>query len=124
MFNMVSIKTLQYYNKVMQSYIQQQLGARIQELRKLKGMSQEIFAEHIGIATNTLSSIETGNAFMTATTLEKIIAVLNVTPKELFSFNESNTNEDMYNYIVEKLNFIKDNPEHLKIFYKIIKSLF
>ena len=34
----------------MKSYIQKQLGKRIQELRKIKGLSQEVFAEKIGIA--------------------------------------------------------------------------
>ena len=108
----------------MQSYIQLQLGARIKELRRIKGLSQEKFAEEIGIATNTLSSIETGNAFMTAQTLEKILNILEISAKELFSFEELSNNEDMYNYIIEKLNFIKNNRERLKIFYKIAKALF
>ena len=64
----------------MDSYIQQQLGNKIRKYRKLKGLSQEQLAEEIGIATNTLSSIERGNAFMTAQTLEKIIKIFGVTP--------------------------------------------
>ena len=43
----------------MKSYLQEQLGKRARELRKIKGYSQETFAEEIGIATNTLSSIKT-----------------------------------------------------------------
>ncbi len=107
----------------MKSYIQQQLGQRIKEFRKIKGYSQEKFAEKIDIATNTLSSIETGNAFMTAPTLEKIIEVLNVTPKDLFSFDEDLDNEDMYASILKNLEFIKNDKERLKIFYNFAKSL-
>ena len=107
----------------MKSYIQQQLGQKIKELRKIKGYSQEQFAEKIDIATNTLSSIERGNAFMTAPTLEKIIEVLNVTPKDLFSFDEDLDNEDMYASILKNLEFIKNDRERLKIFYNFAKSL-
>ncbi len=107
----------------MKSYIQQQLGQKIKELRKIKGYSQEQFAEKIDIATNTLSSIERGNAFMTAPTLEKIIEVLNVTPKDLFSFDEDLENEDMYASILKNLEFIKNDRERLKIFYNFAKSL-
>jgi len=108
----------------MKSYIQRQLGKRIQILRKIKGFSQESFAEKIGIATNTLSSIETGNAFMTAQTLEKIVELLGITPQELFTFDESNKDDDMYNYIINKLEFLKSDRERLKILYKLVNSLF
>ena len=39
--------------------------------------------DDIGIATNTLSSIETGNAFMTSQTLEKILEKFLSTPSKL-----------------------------------------
>lgn len=108
----------------MKSYIQQQLGKRIQYLRKIKGYSQEAFAEKIDIATTTLSSIETGNAFMTSQTLEKILEILDITPNELFTFPEQMTNDDMYSYILKKLEFVKNDKERLKIFYNFAKSLY
>lgn len=107
----------------MKSYIQQQLGNRIKELRKIKGLSQEVLAEQIGIATNTLSSIETGNAFMTAQTLEKILEILNITPKELFTFPESTSNEDLYSSILEKIEFIKNDNERLKIILNVLNGM-
>ncbi len=107
----------------MKSYIQQQLGKKIQQLRKIKGYSQEVFAEKIGIATNTLSSIETGNAFMTASTLEKILEILNIQPNELFSFSENVPDDDMYSYIKAKLDFLKNDKFRLKIIYNVIKGL-
>lgn len=107
----------------MKSYIQLQLGKRIKELRKIKGLSQEIFAEQIGIATNTLSSIETGNAFMTAQTLEKILEILNITTKELFTFPENTSNEDLYSSILEKIEFIKNDNERLKIILNVLNGM-
>lgn len=107
----------------MKNYIQEQLGKRIQKLRKIRGFSQEKFAELIGIATNTLSSIETGNAFMTAPTLEKITQLLNISPAELFNFPSEQQNNDMYKNIMRKLEFIKSDDERLAILYKLVDSL-
>ena len=108
----------------MKNNIQVKLGQRIKFLRKIKGYSQEFFAEKVGIATKSLSSIETGNAFMTSQTLEKIIDVLEIVPSELFTFREQLPNDDMYSYILKKLEFIKNDDERLKIFYNFVKSLY
>lgn len=108
----------------MKSNIQEQLGKRIQKLRKIKGFSQEIFAEKIDIAVNTMSSIETGKAFMTSQTLQKILNVLEISPDELFTFSEDITNEDMYTYILNKLDFIKNDKDRLQIMYNIAKGIY
>lgn len=107
----------------MTGYIQKQLGSRIRELRKTQGFSQEAFAEKIGIATNTLSSIERGNAFMTASTLEKIIHILNIQPQDLFNFQTNKSNQDLYNSIITKINNLKNNNERLTILLKLIDAL-
>lgn len=107
----------------MKNDIQIKLGKRIQQLRKIKGFSQEAFAEKINIATTTLSSIETGNAFMTSQTLEKILETLAITPQELFTFSDGLTDKTMFEYITQKLNFIKQDSERLRIIYNVIKSL-
>ncbi len=103
--------------------IQKSLGKRIQELRKLKGLSQEVLAEKINIATNTMSNIERGNAFMTASTLEKIVAVLETTPSELFLIKSDNYKEDTYKHIVSKIKLIKDNSEKLDMVKKILDAI-
>ena len=108
----------------MKSNIQEQLGKRIQKLRKIRGYSQEVFAEKLDIAVNTMSSIETGKAFMTSQTLEKILKILNIAPEELFTFSEDLTNEDMYTYIIKKLNFIKNDKDRLQIMYNVAKGIY
>ena len=104
----------------MAEIIQKQLGKRIQNLRKSKGFSQEKFAEAIGIATTSLSYIETGNGFLTSDTL------LNVEPYELFLFNDifaSLSNEDMLKYIYDKLDSLRGNTEQLKSVYMYFKGI-
>ncbi len=103
--------------------IQKQLGQRIRELRKLRGLSQEELAEKIDIAINTMSNIERGNAFMTAPTLEKIIEILKVTPSELFTFEKEEKKIDLYKYILIKIDIIKNDMEKLKILKKFIDAI-
>lgn len=64
--------------------IKKLLGAKISQIRKERGFSQIKFAEMLGLSTNALSIIETGNGFLTAETLEKILEKLNLEPDELF----------------------------------------
>ncbi len=103
--------------------IQKKLGKRIQTLRKIKGYSQEKFAEAIGIAPTSLSYIETGNGFMTGATLDKIVEVLELEPQDLFNFNDKLSDEDMYNYLVNKIEFIKNDHKMLKTAYSFFKSV-
>ena len=49
--------------------IKKLLGAKISSIRKERGYSQIQFAELLGISTNALSVIETGNGFLTSDTL-------------------------------------------------------
>ena len=101
----------------------EQLGKNIQRLRRQNGFSQEEFAEKIGIATNTLSSIERGFSFMTVTTLEKVCDILRVQPYELF-YSTSENEVDMYEYISSMLEQIKIDNYKLNMLYKIVKSVF
>ena len=92
-------------------------------MRKQKGLSQEKFAEAIGIATTSLSFIETGRGFMTLPTLEKMCSVLNVEPFEIFQFTTARTNEEMFDFIIKRLEYIKDDSEKLNIVYAILKNI-
>ena len=103
--------------------IGKKLGRRIQYLRKQKGFSQEKFAEAIGIATTSLSYIETGRGFMTLPTLKKMSQVLEVEPCEIFQFVSTQTNEEMFNFLVKKLELIKNDNEKLTTIYSILKNI-
>lgn len=106
----------------MTSDLNKQIGQRIKELRKIKGYSQERLAEALDIATNSLSYIESGHGFMTLTTLDKMCRVLGVEPFEIFQFRRIENKEEMYGYIIKKLEFIKDNNEKLNHLYMYIKN--
>lgn len=101
--------------------IKKQLGARIKKLRQDRGLSQEQFAEKLGIATRTLCGIEIGKSFFTADTLEKILNILGVTPQDLFMINYLQPQEELVEEIIDTVRNIKDR-EKIEIIYKIIKS--
>ena len=56
----------------------------------------------LGLSTNALSIIETGNGFLTAETLEKILEKLELEPDELFSFGGIKSDEELYQNIFKK----------------------
>ena len=96
------------------------IGKRIKEIRKKKGLSQEKLAELVDIEQNTLSCIETGNNFCTAETLEKIINALEVEPAELFNFGHQKDNETL---LIEINSMLNKTPDKIPEVYKTIKAI-
>jgi transcriptional regulator with XRE-family HTH domain len=62
------------------------LGARIKELRKQKGLTQEQLAERVDLAARYISLIEVGRSSPSLETIDSIAATLGVELKELFDF--------------------------------------
>ena len=65
--------------------IKKLLGEKIKRLRKVRGFTQEQFAEMIDITPRNLCRIEAGQSFVTSETLDKI-------SDELRSCNQSTSN--------------------------------
>ncbi len=107
----------------MKTEINKKLGNRIKYLRLQRGLSQEQLAEEIDIATTSLSYVETGRGFMTLATLEKLANVLKVDLYEIFQFTTLETSHEMYDYILKKLDIIKNDDEKIRITYNIIKNI-
>lgn len=103
--------------------IKKLLGAKISRIRKEKGYSQIQFAEMLGLSTNALSIIETGNGFLTAETLEKILLKLELEPDELFSFGGTKSEEELYKNIIKNLETIKSERTKLVIIDKLLKII-
>ena len=60
------------------------LGEKIRELRIKYGLSQEAFAEEVGIDRSYLGGIERGEHNLAIMNLIKITAILKITPSDLF----------------------------------------
>ena len=87
--------------------MKQDLGQRIQKLRKDKKITQEQLAEMVGIDPKNISRIEKGNNYPTAENLTSIAKALHVDIYELFVFN-SIPLEQMKEEIINSLNSEKN----------------
>ena len=97
------------------------LGDRIRELRKAKGLTQERFAELIGVEQKHVSRLELGKSFPPLERLEKMAQVLEVSLRDLFDFagplDDKASAEDV-EALLEQL-----DDEHKKIAVKIFVSV-
>ncbi len=64
--------------------IKSKFGAKVQELRKTKGLSQEKFSLCIGMDRTYFASVESGKRNISIENINKIATGLNVTLEELF----------------------------------------
>ena len=71
------------------------LGNRLSQLRKSKGLTQEELAESAGINLRTIQRIESGETEPHGNTLRSICQVLEVQIDEIYNLNK----EENYNYI-------------------------
>lgn len=96
------------------------LGKRLRELRKRKGINQEKLAELIDVDPTTISNIENGKNYPSMINLENLLNVLDCSFTEAFDFEHKNSAEDLISQITNKL---KNNPDKLEDFYKIVMAL-
>lgn len=69
--------------------LRQRFGKRLREIRLSRGMSQEQFAEKVGISVDFLSLIERGRNAPSFETLDRIAGRLRLPVAELFTFDDS-----------------------------------
>ena len=103
--------------------IKKELGQKIKRMRLAKGYTQEQLAELIDISQKALSSIETGENFVKAETLDKILSVFEVSSGELFATDHLKDSKELLKMINQNISQIADNSEKLELIYTLSKSL-
>lgn len=96
--------------------LKQDLGQRIQYLRKQQKLTQEALAELVGIDPKNISKIENGNNYPSSETITAIATALNVDIYELFVFNKI-PYEQMREEIITAIN----SDKTLLYLYKCLK---
>ena len=66
--------------------LKEAFGARVKELRKMRGFTQEELAEMIDLNPRQLARLEKGENFSSAETLAKLAVGLDITLSDLFDF--------------------------------------
>lgn len=99
------------------------LGAKVKQLRKMQGYTQEKFAELIDITPRNLNRIESGENFVTSETLDKILQTLDISADILFSFEHLKDEKEIINEIYNYINVIRLDTTKLKKAHRILRIL-
>lgn len=103
--------------------IKKEFGKQIKNLRVNNGYTQEKLAELLNISQRALSSIELGNNFVSAETIENLLNVFDITLEDLFATNSFKESNELLKMINKNISEIGDNPKKLEIIYNLTKSL-
>lgn len=103
--------------------IKKEIGARIRQLRKEKGLSQENLAERAHLHPTYISSVERGERNVSLDSIKKIADGLNVKIKDLFcTIGDSKTSYILAEKVADYLK--TKNQEEVEKAEKIIKVIF
>ena len=106
--------------RIEEAELKQQIGKLIVARRKAKKLSQEALAEKLQIKVRTLSKIENGHAFLSASTLCKLCNEFKLSPKSFFDFENSvNTDAGKISDVIDKLS--SGGKDKIDFYYEIIK---
>lgn len=103
--------------------IKKELGKKIKKLRLSRGYTQDKLSEMADISQKALSSIEVGENFVTAETLDKLLDALEITAEELFATDDVKESAELIKLINQNIAQIGNNPEKLEIIYNLTRSL-
>ncbi|MBO6180655.1 helix-turn-helix transcriptional regulator [bacterium] len=103
--------------------IKKLLGEKVKRLRKMRGYTQEQFAEMIDITPRNLNRIESGENFVTSETLDKIILSLNVPSDILFSFEHLKGETEIVSEIYTYIDKIKNNQKLLEKTHRLLRII-
>ena len=99
------------------------LGKKVKRLRKMKGYTQEKFAEMIDITPRNLNRIESGENFVTSETLDKILKTLGVPADILFSYEHLKDEEEILSEIYAYIEKIKNEQSKLEKAYRLLRII-
>jgi transcriptional regulator with XRE-family HTH domain len=71
-------------NSISVETLRKTLAARVRQLRRDAGVSQEDFADNCGFARSYMSRIERGTSNLSLDGIERLVAAFGITVEELF----------------------------------------
>ncbi|MEW6674553.1 MAG: helix-turn-helix transcriptional regulator [Nitrospirota bacterium] len=98
------------------------LGARIKELRKTRGLTQDQLSEMVDIDSKHLSRIEVGRSYPSLDVLERIAVALNVELKDFFEFaHQAKSPKELK----ENINVLlkEADPDKLRLGLKVLRAV-
>lgn len=99
----------------------EKFGKRLQEIRKMRKLTQLMLAEKVEVDAKYISRIESGISSPSFEMITKFALALEVQPELLFRFQESEKKEDLIKGINQKLE--KTDLASLKMISKLIEDV-
>ena len=99
----------------------EKFGKRLQEIRKMRKLTQLMLAEKVEVDAKYISRIESGISSPSFEMITKFALALDVQPELLFKFSESESKEDLIKGINQKLE--KTDLASLKMISKLIEDV-
>ncbi len=96
-------------------------GKRLQEIRKMRKLTQLMLAEKVEVDAKYISRIESGISSPSFEMITKFASALEVQPELLFKFPELKTKEELITIINQKLKNM--DIASLKIISKLIDDI-
>lgn len=78
----------------MEGQLQKVVGHNLRRYRKERGLSQEAFADHVGVHRTYMGSVERGERNLTLQSLERMADFLSIDPRELLAEPEKSASSD------------------------------
>lgn len=95
-----------------------EVGHRVREAREAAGLTQERFAELIGISPQNVSCVERGLAGVSLTVLRRMCEILHVSSDSLLMGGTAQNKADVLAHRLEKL-----PPEQFRVVQEAINSV-
>jgi transcriptional regulator with XRE-family HTH domain len=98
------------------------IGKRLKEYRKKRGLSQKKLSYQTGISQSFISSIEANKQSPTITTLERLCEVLGITMAEFFSKRSRGVPESLKPLLENAKDLSPEQRKHLSNFLESLRA--
>jgi transcriptional regulator with XRE-family HTH domain len=102
--------------------IKRAVGKRIKIVRQRSGLTQDQFAEQVGLSQKYISGIERGVENPTMDTVIRLAKVLDVEPYDLFLFGESEDSEKLLRKGIEKMTREAEKGK-LQLYFDVMRKV-
>lgn len=91
------------------------MGERIRNLRKAKGLTQEELGKYIGVKKSAIMKYEKGEVQnMKRSSIEVLSKLFNVSPSYLMCLEDNNQSDNEHSLVIDTSGFSDEDIEYLK----------
>lgn len=101
--------------------LRRKLGARLKEIRKARGLTQEALAEKVDLTPQYLSRLEAGHQSPSVETVARLAEALDLELCELFDFGHQGTVKEVRERLRKLIQ--ESNEQKLRLGLKLLHAL-